>query len=50
MRTYADYAFKFGFLVWCFVPQQQGAHFLYLTVIMPIVKRHEGSVPAKKGN
>ena len=40
------YPFKFGFLIYCFLPQTKGAIFIYENVVQPFLKKHEGSIDA----
>jgi len=38
------YPFKFGFLIYCFLPQTQGAIFIYENVVQPFLKKHEAAI------
>eukprot|EP00518_Triparma_eleuthera_P003287 CAMPEP_0182463498 /NCGR_PEP_ID=MMETSP1319-20130603/7392_1 /TAXON_ID=172717 /ORGANISM="Bolidomonas pacifica, Strain RCC208" /LENGTH=191 /DNA_ID=CAMNT_0024663043 /DNA_START=66 /DNA_END=641 /DNA_ORIENTATION=- len=38
------FAFKFGFLVWCFLPNTQGAAFLYHHFLAPFLRKHESRI------
>ncbi len=43
-RSY--FAFKFGFLVYCFLPQTKGAVVIYTHFIVPFLKTHESQIDA----
>lgn len=38
------YSFKFGFLIWLFLPNVRGAQYLYTHVILPAFQKHEKSI------
>uniref|UniRef100_A0A7S3PQQ3 Receptor expression-enhancing protein n=1 Tax=Aplanochytrium stocchinoi TaxID=215587 RepID=A0A7S3PQQ3_9STRA len=44
------YSFKFGFLIWLFLPNTQGAKFLYDNVISPVFKANESTFDSVMGS
>ena len=37
------YSFKFGFLIWLFMPNTRGAHYLYVNFLLPVFLSTEQS-------